>query len=204
MKILDDKIIRKGLKIYLNSKRVPPKIIVDEMNVHNGNARADLVALYENTHCFEIKSDKDTLSRLQNQIEYYDYSFDRVHVVVTSKFIHKIQDIVPTYWGIILATYSNNKLKFSIVRNAKRNPSFDPEKALLSLWKSELLELNSQICESRTPLRITREGLAKKIGSEATKKEISNGIFNALENRFSHPSQQLHFNERNVQCDNGQ
>lgn len=204
MKILDDKIIRKGLKIYLNSKRTPPKIIIDEMNVHNGNARADLVALYGNTHCFEIKSDKDTLSRLQNQIEYYDYSFDRVHVVVTNKFIHKIQDIVPNYWGVILTKYSNDKLKFSIVRNAKRNPNFEPEKALLSLWKSELLKLNSQISEINPPLRVTRERLAKKIGSEATKKEVSNGIFNALENRFSNPSQQLFFTKKSVQCDNGQ
>ncbi|MEP0177387.1 MAG: sce7726 family protein [Paraglaciecola sp.] len=182
--MLDDKTIRKELKSYLNSNTPSPQVIVDEMNVHNGNARADLVALYDDTHCFEIKSDKDSLCRLKNQIEYYDYTFNKVSIVVTDKFINKIDKHIPPYWGVILVKTEDEKLNFYNERLAKKNPNWKAEKALLTLWKKELLELDTLISEKHSSPRTSRAELAKKIGSESNGNTVSHELFSLLRKRF--------------------
>ena len=200
--MLDDKTIRKELKIYLNSIKPCPQVLVDEMNVHNGNARADLVAFYDKTHCFEIKSDKDSLCRLKNQIEYYDYTFNKVSIVITTKYIKKIHEYIPNYWGILLVSKKDGKtLKFYKERNAKINPNWQAEKALLSLWKDELLELDSLICKERSNPRVSRAELAKKIGSESNKKIVSQELFSVLRKRFtSSNSNQINYIQMKAKC----
>ncbi|MDD8059503.1 sce7726 family protein [Shewanella metallivivens] len=182
--MLDDKTIRKELKIYLNSNAPFPQVIVDEMNVHNGNARADLVAFYDEIHCFEIKSDRDSLCRLKNQIEYYDYTFNKVSIVVTDKFINKIDKHIPSYWGVLLAKIEDGQLNFYKERCPKANPNWEAEKALLSLWKNELLELDTLISKKHSSPRTSRAELAKKIGSESNGNIVSHELFSLLRKRF--------------------
>lgn len=177
--------IREALKKHLMAKSLVPKRLIDELSVHNGNARADLVALYEYAHCFEIKSDKDTLSRLCRQVSYYDFTFKKNTLVTTEKFVEKAKALIPEYWGLWVAkTNSESDVKIYNYRAAKVNKNWLPEKALLTLWKSELFKLDSQVSSDIASKSSSRAELANKIANESCKKVIQKGFFNTLTERF--------------------
>jgi len=183
--ILSDKEIREALKNHLLKKSAPPQILVDELSVHNGNAIADLVAFNdEYAHCFEIKSDKDTLSRLSRQVAFYDFTFKKNTLVTTEKYISKAELIIPEYWGILLVK-KNKELKLVNHRNAKVNKNWDAEKALLTLWKSELLEVDSKLSAVSSPKSSSRAQIAKKIVEDTGTRLIQKSFFETLVGRFN-------------------
>ena len=53
---LNDSEIRRSLIQKLNNQAKQPKAILEELRVHNGNAIADVVAIHNNAHCYEIKA----------------------------------------------------------------------------------------------------------------------------------------------------
>jgi hypothetical protein len=182
---LNDQQIRDALKSHLLRCSEIPTLIIDELAVHNGNAKADLVAFYEYPHCFEIKSDRDTLCRLPRQVTYYDFTFKKNNLVTTSKFLSKSIEVLPAHWGIWLAKVNNkNELTIKCFRKAKINKGWVPEKALLTLWKSELIKLDSMVTDVGAAQSSSRAVLASKIGKEAGKKNIQNGFFKTLLERF--------------------
>ena len=75
MSQLNDVSIRKSLILKLKNQAVRPKAIIEELRVHNGKAIADVVALYAEAHCFEIKGDGDKIERILKQGKYYNLSF---------------------------------------------------------------------------------------------------------------------------------
>lgn len=182
--LLDDPIIRKNLIGFLSLRKPGPKLIFEEFNVHNGNAIADVVALYKYAHCFEIKSDKDKLERILQQSQYFDLSFSKLTLVTTEKFLDKAIDILPHYWGILIAKAWKTDVTFVYKRSAKPNPMWDPEKSLLSLWKSELINLGEKIECSDIKNRYSRALLAKNIARECKKERIKKGIYNAVYERY--------------------
>lgn len=183
---LNDKQIRKALKSYLSGAAINPKLIVDELSVHNGNARVDVVAFYDYPHSFEIKSDRDNFSRLTRQIAYYDYTFKKNNLVTTAKYIDKAFQHIPKHWGIWLAGTQNESIvDIKCCRKAKINREWSPEKALLTLWKSELVTLNSLITESKAPKSSSRAVLASKLGKEVNKSTLQQNFFEVLFKRFN-------------------
>ena len=173
--------IRDALKKHIMAKSLIPKRLV-----------ADLVAFYEYAHCFEIKSDKDTLSRLSRQVPYYEFTFKKNTLVTTEKFIKKAEVLIPAHWGIWLAKVGNDgDVKIHCCRAAKVNKNWHPEKALLTLWKSELFKLDSQVSSCNTPKNSSRAELANKIVRESTKKVIQKGFFKTLTERFESELQPL-------------
>lgn len=180
LKKLSDKCIRTALKSYLASKTISPIKIVEEMGIHNGNARADLVAFYDHLHCFEIKSDLDTLRRLHNQATYYDFTFKKITLVVSDKFESTVQTAIPSHWGILVAKQSpTGYIKFSTIRRPKRNPNWKADKALLSLWKGELLEINEELKIS-VKKSSSREKLALEISEKMNKSVIETQLYQKL------------------------
>ncbi|WP_197412123.1 sce7726 family protein [Rheinheimera sp. EpRS3] len=180
---LSDKDIREALKKYLLSKPTPPQVVVDELSVHNGNAIADIVALDKYAHCFEIKSDKDTLSRLSRQISFYDFTFKKNTLVTTEKYLLKAESLIPDYWGILLAKRTNS-VKIVNYRNAKINRNWNAEKALLTLWKSELLEVDSRLSSGKSPRSNSRAQIAKKIVDDTCSRLVQKSFFEILADRF--------------------
>lgn len=163
---LDDRIIRKNLKDFLSVRKPSPKMILEELGVHNGNAIADVVAIYKVAHCYEIKSDKDRIERVLKQIEFFDLSFSKLTLVTTKKFLNRAIELLPPYWGILVAIQKNqSKIIFQYKRKAKYNPNWNSEKSLLSLWKSELLDLGSKTNCSNLKNWHSRAVLAKTISS---------------------------------------
>jgi len=173
---LNDKEIRYALLNKLKKQAIQPKAIIEELRVHNGNAIADVVALYNEAHCYEIKGISDKIDRIQIQGSYYNSAFRKITLVTTENHIKKAFDIAPSYWGIILATYSNGDVYLSYERGAKLNPDFNKKLALLTLWKSEMLSLLEESKHKRKP----RDLLAQLISNAQKKSELSNNICDQL------------------------
>lgn len=180
-----DQDIRDALKQFLMKRSPAPSKILDELKVNNGGARADVVALYKYAHCFEIKSDRDSMSRVENQVLHYDLTFRKVTVVTTPKSLTSLLKRVPDYWGVLVAKGSIDSPKFTYHRRAQLNPNFNGEVALLSLWKNELIDLDSILGSTGLPKVCRREQIATKISGEASNNDIAIAISKTLRNRMA-------------------
>lgn len=181
--MLDDKSIRKALISFLTRKRPQPKLIVEELGMHNGNAIADVVAIYDSLHGYEIKGESDSVSRVIRQSQFYNLSFPKLTLVTTQNHFDWAQKNLPEFWGIMLAKNEAGIVSITYKRRARSNPLFSKEASLLMLWKSELLSprLMSQYNSIRQ--RDTRVELASKLASKLNKKEILNLLQDSILDR---------------------
>ncbi|NFD76931.1 sce7726 family protein [Clostridium botulinum] len=141
--MLNDKDIRNKLIDKLNKKNSGHEFrIINELGICDGDARVD-IALANGRLCgYEIKSDMDTLERLPGQIVAYNKTFDKITIVIGTKFENKIKNYVPEFWGIEVA-YINKFGNVSIkrLRAAKVNKNIESKALLELLWKEEIKEL---------------------------------------------------------------
>ncbi len=70
-----------------NRGAVGHSVIVNEMVFGGRDRRADLVVANGHLQAFEIKSDVDSLSRLAGQVDHYLSYFDKLTLVVSSKYV---------------------------------------------------------------------------------------------------------------------
>ena len=112
--------------------------IISEFTVDQYARRADLVIIRDHdSTAFEVKSDSDSLTRLQAQTEKYLQFFDKVILVTTKKHYKKAQEILPTNVGIWLV--SENDVK--VMRKGIKKKIKDKEKLLKMMKVRELQNL---------------------------------------------------------------
>ena len=142
MSVLLDKDIREIFSTH-HSKRYPKSKLLSEVRVNNGMAIADLVSIgIKSSHCYEIKSDKDNVIRIHEQSKSFDIAFNKISLITTYSQYKKALEIIPQYWGIIIVSNTPGK-KILYSRKASPSPLFSEQKALLALWREELLSMAS-------------------------------------------------------------
>jgi len=116
--------------------------IIPEMAICDGLARVDVAVANGRLCGYEIKSDADSLVRLSSQQMYYDRTFDNISIVVGKKFAPYIQEEIPSWWGILIATQKKNGVvTLKKERAAGHNPNVSAEALLDLLWHDEVKEL---------------------------------------------------------------
>ena len=176
---LGDKEIRNALIHRLTNSITPPKAIIEELHIHNGNAIADVVSLHSDAHCYEIKGEGDKIKRIEQQGYYYDLAFRKVTVVTTESHLTNAQKFAPAHWGIMIAREQYGTIKLSYIRAAKSNPKFDEIIALLTLWKSELNAVASNITDEKIA-KLNRNNLAALIAENLNTDDLFKSISNQL------------------------
>ncbi len=138
-----DKDIRGILLPFLNSKyeRDSDTLIIEELGLCQGTSRIDLAVVNGSIHGYEIKSEKDTLIRLEAQQETYNKVLDYVTIVASPRHLEKITTIVPEWWGLNEANYLEGILHISSIRGYSMNPSIDPLSLVQLLWRDEALDV---------------------------------------------------------------
>lgn len=145
----NDKIIRKVLRLvleeelkeYKKEKNLPAEIF-EEFGVSHGTARIDFAIINGVMHGYEIKSDRDTLDRLPDQMREYNAVFDKMTLVVGKHHLHDALNKIPTWWGIILAKQtSDNQIVFHEIRADGKNPAQDGLSMARLLWRAEALKI---------------------------------------------------------------
>jgi hypothetical protein len=90
---------------------------------------------------FEIKSDADRLVRLFQQEPAFSAVFDRVSVVTTIRHLTRAREVIPAWWGIVIASIAESGVAFSVKRSAKENKRTNTENLLYVLTRKELNEI---------------------------------------------------------------
>lgn len=184
MQKLTDKEIRHALLVNLGRRANPPRVTLEEVHVCNGNAIADVVAVYKAMHCYEIKGETDSINRIVRQSQFYDQAFPLISLVTTANHLRRAEIIVPKHWGIVLVNSSPSaSVTLKHVRGAARNPSYLPEIALLSLWRSELIKFPN--LSNASLEKMNRQKIAALIASSVPTSVISELVGQALTARNS-------------------
>lgn len=138
---MNDLDIRLALLSYLQRlhQAEPETLIVEEVCVCQGTSRVDLAVVGERLHGYEIKSQKDTLSRLVGQLEDYGAVFDEITVVIGLKHLTGVLAALPSWCGIILAHRVAGEVTLEPFRCSRPNPHRDPFSLACLLWREEAL-----------------------------------------------------------------
>lgn len=115
--------------------------IVEELNLPIARARIDIAVINGALHGFEIKSASDTLKRLPSQIEAYAKVFDFISIVTEAKYLAKVTEIVPNYWGLIICEEKDGETTSTEVRKPTLNTNKEGFYLAKLLWREELLEV---------------------------------------------------------------
>jgi hypothetical protein len=119
----------------------------------------------------------DTLERLPLQVEEYNKVIDYITLVAGEKYVDKICNYVPDFWGIGVAKKNESNLtSINILRKPRANMQQDAFSIAQLLWKEEvldLLNLKGQEKEyKRKPRRMAWEGLVLAYGLEELKEKV--------------------------------
>ena len=182
--MLNDAHIRVGLKKFIANRGNKPRLLIEELRIHDGNAIADVVAVYDFMHGYEIKGCTDKVSRIKTQADFYNKSFPYLTLVTTSNHLAWALDNLDPFWGIIVASSGESGVKLNYHRGAKTNPYFDIELSLSMLWKEELLDIGHHINASQIKKHDSRSTLASKIFPVLNKKVTAAMISDTMVKRY--------------------
>jgi hypothetical protein len=116
-------------------------LFLEEFPIYGGDVRADMVAINGSLHGYEIKSAKDRLDRLENQVEAYGAVFDRASIVVSDRHAEHAAKIVPDWWEILLVQCIGGGICFKTRQRGRANPAREAHALASLLWKAEALAL---------------------------------------------------------------
>lgn len=84
-----------------------------------GSCKADLAILNGTATVYEIKSERDSLSRLSNQVENYKKVFARIYVIAGADHVPAVMETVPPEIGVLMLS---PRYQISTVREAEDRP----------------------------------------------------------------------------------
>ncbi len=125
-------------KLLLGKYSINTTTVINEFKV--GRSIADFVLLNGDAKIFEIKTEFDSLEKLDKQLEDYKQFADKVYVVTNSKFLHRlVSEFKETTIGIIEFT-NHNTLKEHKPAIENSN-SFNHTTIFKTLRKEEYLDI---------------------------------------------------------------
>jgi hypothetical protein len=117
-------------------------IIVEEMGIYQGDFRIDIAVVNGKMTGYEIKSDRDTLSRLAAQAKAYSAIFDEIHLVVGIRHLDAATAIIPEWWGVQCAVPAAAQLPaLKQVRAPMLNEGVDAAALARLLWAREAIPM---------------------------------------------------------------
>lgn len=130
-----------------------------------GSCKADLVILNGTSSVYEIKSERDSLSRLVNQVDNYKRVFATVNVIVSESHIESVQQVIPDDIGIMCLS---KRYQISVIRDALDCPErICPVTVFESLRSAEAIAiLKSLGVDVPTVPNTQRHGMLREMFAE--------------------------------------
>ncbi|QDQ87722.1 sce7726 family protein [Alcaligenaceae bacterium SJ-26] len=158
-------------------------LMLDELGVLNGATRIDIAVINGQIEGFELKSEKDTLERLPAQRDIYNKVFNKVSLVVAENHCAAAIDIVPKWWGIMLAKPAKDRVVVAWKRKPKLNPSLDAATVASLLWRDEALGVLERYNAASGVRSKPREALYERLASFLDLNTLSTEVRNILKTR---------------------
>lgn len=139
--------LRTALKRELQLQHAcdPNTLIIEELGVRHGSSRVDLAVVNGTLHGYELKSDRDSLRRLPEQLAAYVAVFDLMTIVVGERHLRRAVDLIPDWWGVKVARYESCGVFFCDLKLPITNPAPDPMSVARLLWRDEALALSREL-----------------------------------------------------------
>ncbi|WP_313799062.1 sce7726 family protein [Cytobacillus sp.] len=134
------------IKKYLNRIN---EISTFELNV--GSSRLDIGRINGKSIAYEIKTELDTLDKLEKQINDYSKVFEYIYIIIHPCHYKKTIEMIPNYCGIITYNLSKNSCRFHFKKKALKNNYIDPKEQIITLTKKELNWALKQLGEITFP-----------------------------------------------------
>lgn len=134
--MLRDADIRSSLKSRLRQIDAAA-LVVDEWSVGSSTI-ADVATVNGCLSGFEIKSDVDSLRRLERQVVGYEAVFDFSTAVVAERHLRDIRKALPVRWGISVARHYGEEIEVEPLRRPKRNSRTDSRARVRLLRRAEI------------------------------------------------------------------
>lgn len=135
-----------------------------------------LITKENNLIVFEIKSDIDTLKRLDGQIEDAITTFNELYVVTSSKY-RNIASLLPKNVGYLFI----EKEKQKVVKKAKHLKRLSKENLTRFLWKSDL----EKFCRcNNQSIELMRNSFIKSFSTSEIKDIVVQTLLNRYATRF--------------------
>lgn len=186
--VTNDKVIRFALKEKLERECYDKNTkIVEELGLTHGAARVDIAVVNGVLHGYELKSDKDTLNRLPDQIKIYNAVLDKVTLVVGRHHLHHAIKIVPDWWGITVArsVEGGSKIHLLNIRESDLNPSQDLYAIAALLWRDEALVILESLNKAVGIRSKNRNVLYQKLVDELSADKLKQFVRDTLKARIN-------------------
>ena len=177
--------IRKALMKKLEKKyRFDQEhLIIEELGLCQGEVRVDIAVVNGFIHGYEIKSERDTLKRLPNQLKIYCRTLESITFVVNDNHLKNIKKIVPSWCGILKANDINGRVKLVKIRQSLKNPSIDPSSIVQLLWRDEALDILKELNLNKGMVSKPRAVLWNRLVEYLSIDELSSTIRIKLKSR---------------------
>ena len=157
--------------------------IIDEMGILEGSFRIDVAVINGKLHGYEIKSPRDTLSRLSKQAEAYSAIFNTLTLVTSPSYVIDAASIVPEWWGISIAINTVGGFILDQARQPKSNPHVDSRAVIELLWRAEMLEILEKEGLSKGVRNKSPDLLATRLVENLSSDEIQKTVRKTLKSR---------------------
>lgn len=128
-------------KILLGVHSLRTASMLTEFRV--GGCKADLAILNGTSTVYEIKSERDKLDRLENQISAYRKVFAKVNIVTGENHVDSILSFAPADVGVMLL---NDRFQISTIRDAINCPEkIVPTSVFDSIQRNEAIKILGQL-----------------------------------------------------------
>ncbi len=109
-------------KILLGTHSLQTASMLNEFRVCD--CKADLVILNGTATVYEVKSERDSLSRLERQVAAYTKVFGQVYVIAAESHINEVRRSVPEEIGILQLTSRHriSRLRWAVDRRENTSP----------------------------------------------------------------------------------
>lgn len=170
---------RKLQKFFLDGQ----SRVVEEFGIFQGESRIDVAVINGSLYGYEIKSENDTLYRLQSQLSQYSLVFDYLTFVIGSKHIESASNMLPEWCGIMEAYVRNGQLQLKELRKSRKNQNVNSIALAQLLWKDEIIALINQKGVTRGIVSKPKKELWRLLSELYPLKELSKEVRQALKLR---------------------
>ncbi len=180
---MNDRDIRTALGAHLQSHIADDALVVEELGLCQGDVFVDVAVVDSTIEGYEIKSDRDTLRRLDRQLAVYSRVLSKATIVVGQKHVDVAMSSVPDWWGILLARPAPGRVELGHVRRPRRNPAVDPNSLVQLLWRDEALRLLQEQQKAKGLLSKPRRVIWERLTEELSVRELQTTVCSQLKRR---------------------
>jgi hypothetical protein len=158
--------------------------LLREVGIWGNSVRIDLARLTTDAFDgYEIKSEADSLTRLNGQAEIYSLVCDTVTLVAARRHLGKAIATIPEWWGLVEAAPTDDGVSLSAIRPAAANPVQSPARIAGLLWKDEALAQLRDAGKERGLAKLRSEEAYRMLAEAMSLPELKAAVFARIASR---------------------